>query len=71
MEVDVGEVERHRAALGDLLGFIQAGPRGLGVVQDAMMMQRGGEERFGAVVGSASFAEAVEGGGGGGDWVGD
>jgi hypothetical protein len=26
VQVDVGEVERHRAALGDLLGLVEAAP---------------------------------------------
>ena len=27
VEVDVGQVQPHRAALGDVAGFVQAGPR--------------------------------------------
>ena len=49
VEVDVGEVERHRAALGDLLGLVEgrAGRRGIAADE---VIQRGGEQAFGKVV---------------------
>ena len=62
VEVDVGEVERHRAALGDLLGLVEgrAGRRGIAADE---VIQRGGEQAFGKVVHRARVAEAVDGGG--------
>ena len=49
VKVDVGEVERHRAALGDLLGLVEgcAGRRGIAADE---VIQRGGEQTFGKLV---------------------
>ncbi len=49
VEVDVGEVERHRAALGNLLGLVE-GCSGRGGIAADEVIQRGGEEAFGKVV---------------------
>ena len=46
MEVDIGQVERHGAALGDLLRFVQQ-PRGLcGIAAQCTVVERGGEQGF-------------------------
>jgi len=62
VEVDVGEVERHRAALGDLAGPVEgcAGRRGIAADE---VIQCGGEQASGKVVSPARVAEAVDGGG--------
>lgn len=47
VEMRVGEVEWHGAALGDLLGFVQqAGGLG-GIGAQRAVVERGGEEGFG------------------------
>ena len=42
VEVDVGNVERHRAALGDFLGLVEGDASRTGISADKVM-QRGGE----------------------------
>ena len=44
MEVDIGEVERHRPALGDLLGFVETASRGFEIAGDGVVVEGGGEE---------------------------
>ena len=62
VQVDVGEVERHRAALGDLLGLVQRRAGRCGIAADELV-QRGGEQAFGKVIHRARVAETVNGGG--------
>ena len=62
VEVDVGEVERHRAALGDLLRFVEEAGGGVGIAGE-VVVPGGGEEGEREVMGCAGLAEAAEGGG--------
>src|SRR5258708_25290649 len=61
VKVDVGEVEWHRAALGDLLGFVEV-RSGLG--NPALHRHQPGPCKVspGKVVGCASLAEPLDGG---------
>ena len=61
-QVDVGEEVRHRASLGDLLGFGQMllGEGGLAADE---VVERGGQQAAGKVVHLPCGAEAVDGGG--------
>ena len=61
VEVDVGEVERHRGALGDLLGLVKGRAGGRGIAPDEVI-EGGGEQAFERVVELSSVAEAVVGG---------
>ena len=61
-QVDVGEEERHRATLGDLLGFGQVLLGDSGFAADEVV-ERGGEQAEGDVVYLPCGAEAVDGGG--------
>ena len=58
VEVDVGEVERHRAALGDLLGLVQGRAGRGGIVADDVI-ERGGEKGIGKEVQPSRVADAV------------
>ena len=62
VEVDVGEVERHGATVGDLLGLVQ-GRAGRRIVAADGVIECGGEQGFGQIVSPAGVAEAVDGGG--------
>lgn len=62
-QVDVGEEERHRAALGDLLGFGQV-LLGEIVLAENEVVERGGQQAAGKVIHLPCGAEAVDGGGG-------
>ena len=62
VEVDVGEVERHRAAVGDLLGLVEGRAGRRGIVADEVI-ERGGEEGVWKVVQLSRVADAVDGGG--------
>ena len=60
VEVDVGEEERHRATLGDLLGFGQVFRSEVVLTADEVV-ERGGEQATGMVIHVSCFAEAVDG----------
>ncbi len=62
VEVDVGEVERHGAALGDLLGLVEGRTGRRGVATDEVI-ERGGDEASGKIVQQSRVAQAVDGGG--------
>jgi len=49
VEVDVGEVEGHGAAFGDLLGFVEMAAGGGGIAEQRVPV-RGGEQGIGEVV---------------------
>ena len=43
VEMDVGQIERHGAALGDLLSFVQQAGAGGGIGAQRAVVERGGE----------------------------
>jgi hypothetical protein len=53
MKVDVGEVERHRAPLGDHLRLVEQLPRLLRLLRQGAGVQGGGEEGLGEVIKAA------------------
>lgn len=60
VKMDICQVERHGAALGDLLRLVQKAPRCLRVPHDRVMMQRGGEESSWQVLSFVGFAESLD-----------
>ena len=60
VQVDVGEVERHRPALGDLLGFVEVEGGGGGIAV-TVVVQGGGEEGSWELVNCVGLANAFKG----------
>lgn len=58
MQMHVGEVERHRAALGDLLRFLQQPFGFLQVLAQGAVVERGGEEGVGEFVARVAIAKS-------------
>jgi hypothetical protein len=59
--MNVGKVEWNGAALGDLLGFVEAWAGGIVFAADKVVL-RGGEQALGEVVQLSGIAETVDGG---------
>lgn len=63
VQMDVGEVERHRSALGDELGFIEKTPRFVRLTRQRGGVQGGGEEGFREMIENVGLAQFGESGG--------
>lgn len=59
VEVDLGKVEGHRPALGDLLGFVEVGAGGVAVALDGAQ-PGAGEEAVREELDSTCAAESVD-----------